>query len=614
MKPPLHKPPDPYKCKKTILKNIVKDTNVIERIEDGVIRMHNAVINVFQFMKAFYLYQLKNDIKPPNINKQFIKNCFLVCCENDNRGPLLKEKSINELRPLNDFYNNEFSKVVKEKPNIKKLNQIKNYCIISMMTAFNNNISIHFIDRVFRYINKIFPKDDKHELRKVKNDLLNNINKTTEMTCDKKYHQWIKDNRKYILPKSFNKSYYYDVKCSPSKYLPFMININNELEKIERKQFHCFPLRNDCVPKHIEIDTSALLELLIDKNSKQFRSGEGQIDKSKRYLWQTFFKLKRKIFKYNNDYAFDFTIITDGIGVSIRFIHNDYEKKFGKKEIIKQEKDDYPYLDELDDNKINEICDNNCLYIDPNKSNLIYCMDNNDKIFRYTRAQRLKETERLKNQKIINKYKNQHNLKSVETTISTENSKTCNYEKFMKYIKIKQESNIKLFEYYKEPFIRKIKLRTYINTQRSESKLINNIKNTYGENVKIFFGNGGVNPSMKHIISTPNKRIKRLLNKYFELFHLDEFRTSCLDYRTTYDDLIRNETVKIKTKDGKNKKLHAVLVSKILNKSSGCMLNSYQQRDHNSVLNMRKIVKEYLQNKTRPYWYRRNIKLPDRVT
>jgi hypothetical protein len=31
----------------------------------------------------------------------------------------------------------------------------------------------------------------------------------------------------------------------------------------------------------------------------------------------------------------------------------------------------------------------------------------------------------------------------------------------------------------------------------------------------------------------------------------------------------------------------------------------------NSVKNMKKIIKQYLENKTRPYWYRRNVKLPE---
>jgi hypothetical protein len=602
------KPPDIYKCKKQILKNIIKDDLVLVRIKEAVIKMNKAIIIVYQFMKSYYLYQMKNNKVLPKISQKYIKNCFLICCEKDNRGPPLSENTIKELKPMLDYYNNDFTNFVKDKPKINKLNQVKNYCITSMITAFNNNISIHFINRVFRYINKIFSNENKYELRKIKDDLLNKPLKN-DMKSNEKYHKWINENRYKILPKSIKKSYYYDVKCSPLKYLPYMIYINNELEKMEQKQFHCFPLRNDIVPKYIEIDTSALLEIMIDKDSKKFRNGKGQIENSKNILWNTFFKLNKM--KYNKNYIFDNAILTDGIGVSIRFIHKNNKNNI---ELSKNKENnlEFEYITDLDDIKLNEIKRKNIVYIDPNKNALLYCMDNNEKYFKYTRAQRLKETQRLKNQKIINKYKKQNKLKELETEISKENSKTCNYDKFINFIKIKNNINEKLFIYYEEEFIRKLKLRTFINKQRSEGKLIRNLKNLYGENTVYIIGNGNVNPSMKHIISTPNKGLKRLLKKNFELYQMDEFRTSCLDYRTTDNNLIKNKNCDVILKNGKRKKLHSVLVSKILNRSSGCYLNSFQQRDKNSVKNIKKIIQQYLKDKTRPYWYRRDIKLPDK--
>lgn len=68
---------------------------------------------------------------------------------------------------------------------------------------------------------------------------------------------------------------------------------------------------------------------------------------------------------------------------------------------------------------------------------MIYYVDDNDKFFRYTRKQRLRETQRLKHQKIINDFKNENNLKGIETSISDQNSKTCNYVKFKQYWKQK---------------------------------------------------------------------------------------------------------------------------------------------------------------------------------
>ena len=90
-----------------------------------------------------------------------------------------------------------------------------------------------------------------------------------------------------------------------------------------------------------------------------------------------------------------------------------------------------------------------------------------------------------------------------------------------------------------------------------------------------------------------------MLNKHFKIYNVDEFITSCLDYRTEK----KNTNAKVITKDGKTKKLHSVLVSTIPNlESSGCK-TSYQNRDRNSVLNIRKIVKMWFE--------KRDIKLED---
>ena len=61
-------------------------------------------------------------------------------------------------------------------------------------------------------------------------------------------------------------------------------------------------------------------------------------------------------------------------------------------------------------------------------------------------------------------------LTKKQTEISEQSSKTCNYEKFKEYLRVKSKANKELFEHYEKEFIRKLKLRTFINTQRSESK------------------------------------------------------------------------------------------------------------------------------------------------
>jgi len=101
--------------------------------------------------------------------------------------------------------------------------------------------------------------------------------------------------------------------------------------------------------------------------------------------------------------------------------------------------------------------------------------------------------------------------------------------------------------------------------------------------------------------------LKRRLKKEFRVLNVDEYRTSCLDYRTEK----RNWNAKVfKDKINAVSKLHSVLVSTILNKNSE-VVNSYQNRDYNSVMNIKKIVNRWIEKRERPHRYRRDIKLSE---
>ena len=62
--------------------------------------------------------------------------------------------------------------------------------------------------------NKEFKKQLYKEINLVKNDIINNT-----LTCDEKYHRWLKEKRYKIVPEIFETSYYYDIKITPYKYL-----------------------------------------------------------------------------------------------------------------------------------------------------------------------------------------------------------------------------------------------------------------------------------------------------------------------------------------------------------------------------------------------------------
>ena len=105
---------------------------------------------------------------------------------------------------------------------------------------------------------------------------------------------------------------------------------------------------------------------------------------------------------------------------------------------------------------------------------------------------------------------------------------------------------------------------------------------------------------MRHYISTPKIGLKRKLHERFEIYNIDEFRTSCLNHKTEE----KCENLYLPDKKGKSRKLHAVLTFKMENNRYGCI-----NRDWNAVRNMKKITDYWLQYGKRLIKYRRNYDL-----
>ncbi len=130
----------------------------------------------------------------------------------------------------------------------------------------------------------------------------------------------------------------------------------------------------------------------------------------------------------------------------------------------------------------------------------------------------------------------------------------------------------------------------------------NFIKTKFGKNAIINYGdwnaNGGI--QMRNFISTPNLGFKRKLSEQMKVYNLDEFRTSKLNHKT--EEIC--EHLSYTDKKGIQRELHSVLMYQTEKGSSGCI-----NRDENSVNNMIKLVKYYLENKKRPLKYSREYDL-----
>ena len=96
-----------------------------------------------------------------------------------------------------------------------------------------------------------------------------------------------------------------------------------------------------------------------------------------------------------------------------------------------------------------------------------------------------------------------------------------------------------LFDHYNKYIHRKLKFNRYINTQKSESKMINNFKNKYGDsdNVLVIMGDYDKENNMKGKEPVICKRFRKIFrNNGYELYFNPSRLGCCTFYQHKKDD------------------------------------------------------------------------------
>ena len=459
----------------------------------------------------------------------------------------------------------------------------------------------------------------------------------------------------------------YDVKKSPQKYLYTFYKILKRYEKINEtiikelivekenqkndenimniikekkyiKLFNMLPQRTSLIPKHITIDSEILIQNfkeIIKANLHLFPKEIYNVELLRRnftkyqdILWGLFFNINKKI---NKNYKFDYLLKTDNSACSLQFALDTgikkqrFQKKVNKKKEesvsknIKAHKN-VQYIDDALKKNKNILKNKNIVCIDPNKGDLIYAgkyIDNKFVAFRYTNNQRRKEKKTKKYNKIrkdiangeIIRINNENkNIPEIET-LKTKYKKTeINKNKLIKDIEEMAKIDEIIKEHYENTIYRKLNMNSYINTQRSESRMINNFRKKMGEKeetVVIIGDNGLKDVVIKGLESTLSKGLINLFVKNnYETYIIDEFRTSklCNGCEKELSKFLDIESKKPRSK-GKIYKSHGILRCQ----SSTQTCNVIHNRDKNAVKNMLKLVLNYDLTKERLQRYSRNF-------
>ena len=688
---------DYMKTTKDNIKNVIRDENLLNNINDIVIRTNKIVIHTYQFLKLYLLDLYKNNKSFPTIDKEFICDIFkVITIRKCNTGGYTEENMPEQQKTLQEFYDKHYKETTIKDDILyyDKMSYILAYEAIDMETNINVNIQEHFLQHLYKFINisldvkgkrdkiteenkdKTIRKEKHKEFTKEINLVKNDLTSFSDLQSNQKYHQFIKDQRKLIYGdkvKFDEDNIVYDLKSNTLTYLKSMFYIASELEKVynnikthneninddEKKikqirLFNVIPLRTNIISKHITLDTCGILSNLLDKTQKTKEEKKPKTENevkikysekcknkkvntvhditvynytkndNQKMIWNHFFKLNKKIFK-KNKYEFNYMIKTDGISVCVLFVLLENGKPISK---IKGKKLK-GFLDSNYIENVKNINDINKKFVlaDPGKSDIIYCgSKNNDgelETFRYTQNQRRLELGTKKYRKIIHKVNtetkiNDKTIKEIESTLSSFNSKTVNYDKFKEYLIEKNKVNNKLFNHYQQKFFRKFKLNSYTNTQKSEAKLINNFSNKYGkpENTIFVLGDwdkGSYN--MKGVEPIICKRIRRIFkNAGYETYLINEYCTSklCNYCHEELDKFLIRKSQK--PKDIKKNK--SILVNGLLRhqdvnsneeQEQELVCGIYHNRDKNAVQNMISIVEELKKSGKRPLRFTRKI-------
>jgi hypothetical protein len=255
---------------------------------------------------------------------------------------------------------------------------------------------------------------------------------------------------------------------------------------------------------------------------------------------------------------------------------------------------------------------NNIVVVDPGSRSPMTMINRKHIRFEYRKRRRLKELKRTKytrlRQNKLTKLLNETNTEELMEKLSGLNKKTTFYGKFMEYIKTKLSFLKKIANKRKEysDYNNKLKWYSYINKERHEDKLLNELEEKYGKDAIYVIGDWSKRNSCIKGISTPNIGMKRLLKKRFEVYLIDEFNTSKINHETHKEQEHLKISVDVK-QDGKIikkvREIYSVLTYQMRNKRIGCI-----NRDFNAVLNMMHIVKSYVNGEKRPEYLQRQPK------
>jgi hypothetical protein len=575
----------PYKTIKTTIKSVLRNkTEVMPFINNLVFELNHLVIHSYQFIRLYVLECYNNAEELPHIDEKFITYCIKTLGLKTKQGR--KSKDTELLERLNTFCDEVYQPLLNYKcVSLKNKSKLISYLATQIHTSLHNNIQERFCQHFLRFINKTTThlECDKSTLFQFKKQLFQ-MEETNKL-----FDEWKHTHLQHILPKEIKKSIHYDVKVKPFDYLKGMLYMNSVLEKDGHKLFQPLPLRNNIIPKHIILDTACIVDYFgIEEKTKTELFNA--IKENQHEIWNNLLNLQHKTFK-NKHYQFHYQIQTDGFSCCLLFIRKDLkDKKWGSKLPVVSD-DEFYNIEDLSKETLDMLKDKTIVGCDPGKHSLVYMMDDKRNKLQYTASQRKVESYGKRNQRILQQEKKRNKIIEKETELSLQNSKSVDVELFKRYLVEKTKLNKEVKEFYQREVWRKMDFRQYSYGKKSIDTFLNKIKETFGENLLIGYGNWSRPTQMKHIMPTMNKGLRKIIHKKYDTITINECYTSqkCCDCLGDLE-YYRNKQMK--------KEFRLLVCSNCVSCENKKIV--FRTRDANSAINIMKLTKLWIEKQERP--------------
>lgn len=357
------------------------------------------------------------------------------------------------------------------------------------------------------------------------------------------------------------------------KILRFFIFVNRTLEAQNKKLISILPI-NKIKMHHITIDSGSLSGILKDIGCLD----PNQENNLGHLVWEGVFDFSKFIGK---DQTFTATIDTDGLVVSAHFWRYNHAKKEYVEKLKEAKENDCLKQFMKNASKVKskpkpDLTNKRVLGGDPGRTNILTFVEelNDGTIKKNTLTRR----QYYNDSGIYNARKNTINWNSKVSKqllfLSRNSPKSVRLDKFMSYIRLKEDIDTLLWEQYTKVKWREQKFRLYGGKKRCLAKFFNRIGDP--TDVVIAYGSAKFAPGGKGEVSVPVSRVYKECERRFDTYPVDEFRTSKID-------AMDNSVLKLVVRKDTNKAVRGLLWCSSTNRKS-----KFIDRDVNAALNIRR--------------------------